>query len=42
MTIKQNGSSTEPIDPKVQEDAHEFVGKFLDKLEKEIEKTDKI
>lgn len=33
FTIKK-GNSAEPIDPKVQEDAHEFVGKFLDKLEK--------
>ena len=33
LTIKK-GNTQDPIDPKLQEDAHEFVGKFLDKLEK--------
>lgn len=41
LTIKV-GNSNDPIDPKVQEDAHEFVSKFLDKLEKSVEKTGKI
>lgn len=31
MTFKKPGTN-EPIDTKLQEDAHEFVGKFLDKI----------
>lgn len=33
LTIK-NISTGQPIDPRVQEDAHEFVSKILDKFEK--------